>query len=172
MVVGIVDHEAGTRDIRRLGGLMSLMPVTFTIAMIGSFSMAGLPPFNGFLSKEMFFDSLLIVRNLDLFAMGTWGTLFPVIAWIASVFTFVYSLIIVFQTFFGEHQPDRLDRQAHEAPVGMLIAPSILAILVVGDFLFPKCDWRLLIATCDGGDLSIVCRSGRLGTAYICVARF
>ena len=138
MVVGIVDHEAGTRDIRRLGGLMSLMPVTFTIAMIGSFSMAGLPPFNGFLSKEMFFDSLLIVRDLDPFAMGTWGTLFPVIAWVASVFTFVYSLIIVFQTFFGEHQPDRLDRQAHEAPVGMLIAPSILAILVVAIFFFPN----------------------------------
>ena len=56
MVVGIVDHELGTRDIRRLGGLMAFMPVTFTIAMIGSFSMAGLPPFNGFLSKEMFFE--------------------------------------------------------------------------------------------------------------------
>ena len=75
MVVGIVDHQVGTRDIRRLGGLMSLMPVTFTIAVIGSFSMAGLPPFNGFLSKEMFFESVLNVRNLDIFAMGPWGKL-------------------------------------------------------------------------------------------------
>ena len=49
MMVGIVDHEVGTRDIRRLGGLMALMPVTFTIAVIGSLSMAGIPPFNGFL---------------------------------------------------------------------------------------------------------------------------
>ncbi len=55
MVVGIVDHETGTRDIRKLGGLMSVMPVTFSIALIGTSSMAGLPPFNGFLSKEMFF---------------------------------------------------------------------------------------------------------------------
>ena len=47
--------KLGTRDIRRLGGLMALMPFTFTIAVIGSVSMAGLPPFNGFLSKEMFF---------------------------------------------------------------------------------------------------------------------
>lgn len=54
MMVGIVDHEIGTRDIRRLGGLMSILPFTFTIALIGCFSMAGLPPFNGFLSKEMF----------------------------------------------------------------------------------------------------------------------
>ena len=138
MVVGIIDHEVGTRDIRRLGGLMAFMPVTFSIALIGSFSMAGLPPFNGFLSKEMFFDSLLNARNLDIFAMGTWGTLFPVVAWIASVLTFVYSMIIVFQTFLGEHQPNRLDRQAHEAPAGMLVAPSILAVFVVGIFFFPN----------------------------------
>ena len=55
MVVGIIDHETGTRDIRKLGGLMNLMPITFTLMLIGSFAMAGLPPFNGFLSKEMFF---------------------------------------------------------------------------------------------------------------------
>jgi len=139
MVVGIVDHQVGTRDIRRLGGLMSLMPVTFTIAVIGSFSMAGLPPFNGFLSKEMFFESVLNVRNLDIFGMGPlMGNLLPVVAWIASVLTFVYSMIIVFQTFLGKHQPDRLDRKAFEAPVGMLIAPSILGLFVVGIFFFPN----------------------------------
>ena len=88
---------------------------------------------------------LLNVRNLDIFSMGTWGTLFPVIAWIASVFTFVYVMIIVFQTFFGKHQPDRLDRKAHEAPIGMLIAPSILAVLVVGIFFFPNVIGNYLI---------------------------
>src|SRR5690625_2907963 len=51
MVIGIVDFQLGTRDIRRLGGLITLMPFSFTVALIGSFSMAGLPPFNGFLSK-------------------------------------------------------------------------------------------------------------------------
>src|SRR5699024_1219549 len=50
MVVGIIDYKVGTRDLRRLGGLLPLMPISFTIALIGSFSMAGLPPFNGFLS--------------------------------------------------------------------------------------------------------------------------
>ena len=146
MVVGIVDLNVGTRDIRRLGGLMSLMPVTFSIALIGSFSMAGLPPFNGFLSKEMFFEAMVNVRHLEFFSIGSWGTLFPVIAWIASIFTFVYSMIIVFQTFFGEHQPDRLDRKAHEAPIGMLIAPSVLAILVVGIFFFPNIIGKYLIS--------------------------
>ncbi len=47
-------------------------------------------------------------------------------------------MIIVFQTFFGDHQPDRLDREAHEASVGMLIAPSILGVLVIGIFFFPN----------------------------------
>ncbi|WP_438313341.1 Na+/H+ antiporter subunit A [Sporosarcina sp. FA9] len=138
MVIGIIDHNVGTRDIRRLGGLMALMPVTFTIALIGSFSMAGLPPFNGFLSKEMFFEAALNIGTIDLFEIGTWGTVIPVVAWIASVFTFVYSMIIVFQTFFGKHQPQRLDRKAHEASPGMLVAPSILAVLVVGIFFFPN----------------------------------
>ncbi|MFC5602120.1 Na+/H+ antiporter subunit A [Sporosarcina koreensis] len=138
MVVGIVDHELGTRDVRRLGGLMSFMPVTFSIALIGSFSMAGLPPFNGFLSKEMFFEALVNARNLNLFEVSTLGTLFLIVAWLASVFTFVYSMIIVFQTFFGEFQPDRIEKPSKEAPFGMLIAPSILALLVVGIFFFPN----------------------------------
>jgi len=145
MVIGIVDHNVGTRDIRRLGGLMSLMPVTFSIALIGSFSMAGLPPFNGFLSKELFFEAMLTIRNLEFFSIGAWGTLFPILAWIASIFTFVYSMIIVFQTFFGAHQPDRLDRKAHEAPIGMLIAPSILAILVIIIFFFPNIIGKYLL---------------------------
>ena len=41
MVVGIIDHETGTRDIRKLGGLMTLMPISFTLTIIGSFAMAG-----------------------------------------------------------------------------------------------------------------------------------
>ncbi|WP_042352175.1 Na+/H+ antiporter subunit A [Bacillus massiliigorillae] len=138
MVVGIVDHETGTRDIRKLGGLMSLMPITFTIALIGTFSMAGLPPFNGFLSKEMFFTGMLSVLSLDIFNLQTWSMLFPVIAWIASVFTFTYSMIIFFKTFTGKLQPEKLDRKPHEAPIGMLIPPIILALLVITFGLFPN----------------------------------
>src|SRR5699024_4618772 len=99
MVIGIVDYQVGTRDIRRLGGLITLMPFSFTIAFIGSFSMAGLPPFNGFLSKDMFFTAVLQIKDLQLFSLDAFGSIFPVVAWIASVFTFVYCLIIVFQTF-------------------------------------------------------------------------
>ncbi len=138
MVAGIVDHETGTRDIRKLGGLMHFMPITFTIAIIGTFSMAGLPPFNGFLSKEMFFTGMLHVLELDLFNIQAVAILFPIIAWVASVFTFIYSMILVFKTFTGKYQPEKLDKKPHEAPVGMLISPTILASLVIIIFFFPN----------------------------------
>lgn len=138
MVVGIVDHETGTRDIRKLGGLLSLMPITFTVAVIGAFSMAGLPPFNGFLSKEMFFTGMIQLLELDLFNLQTWGLLFPVLAWVGSVFTFIYSMMIVFKTFTGKYQPEKLEKTPHEAPIGMLIPPIILAALVVVFGIFPN----------------------------------
>ncbi|KMY48774.1 Na+/H+ antiporter subunit A [Peribacillus loiseleuriae] len=138
MVVGIIDHETGTRDIRKLGGLMHLMPISFTLTIIGSFSMAGLPPFNGFLSKELFFTGVLQAAHLNVFNMETFGMLFPVIAWVASVFTFIYCMILVFKTFTGKYQPKRLEKEAHEAPIGMLIPPIILASLVIAIFFFPN----------------------------------
>ncbi|MBU8880388.1 Na+/H+ antiporter subunit A [Bacillus sp. FJAT-29790] len=138
MVVGIIDHETGTRDIRRLGGLMSLMPVSFTLTIIGSFSMAGLPPFNGFLSKEMFFTGVLTVIKYPVFGMEAFALLVPLIAWVASVFTFIYCMILVLKTFLGKHRPERLDKVAHEATIGMLIPPIILASLVIVIFFFPN----------------------------------
>lgn len=138
MVVGIIDHETGTRDIRRLGGLMHLMPASFTLMAVGSFSMAGLPPFNGFLSKEMFFEASLNAAQMPIFSMESIGFLFPLLAWLASVFTFIYCLILVFKTFSGRYEPESFDRPIREASVGMLIAPLVLAGLVVGIFFFPN----------------------------------
>ena len=137
MVVGILDFKIGTRDIRRLGGLMLFMPISFSIALIGSFSMAGLPPFNGFLSKEMFFQVMLSVNEFDFFSLNTIGVLFPIIAWIASVFTFIYSMIIVFKTFLGKPKEKKLS-EAKEASFGMLLAPSILAVFIFLIFVFPN----------------------------------
>ncbi len=145
MVAGIVDHETGTRDIRKLGGLMSLMPVSFTVALIGGLSMAGVPPFNGFLSKEMFLEATLSLHDFSLYAMDTWWILIPIIAWIASVFTFVYSLYFIFHTFRGKYQPKELPKKPHEAPFGMLVSPAILAVLVVVIFFIPNLVGSLFI---------------------------
>lgn len=138
MVVGIIDHRTGTRDIRKLGGLISLMPISFTLTVIGSFSMAGLPPFNGFLSKELFFTGVLQATRGEIFYLETWGILFPIIAWLASIFTFTYCMILVFKTFTGKYQPQKLEKAADEAYWGMLIPPMVLAALVVLFFFFPN----------------------------------
>lgn len=138
MAAGIVDHETGTRDIRKLGGLMHFMPITFTISIIGAFSMAGLPPFNGFLSKEMFFTGMVRMTQMDIFNLESLGLLFPIIAWVASVFTFIYSMVLVFKTFTGKYQPEKLTKRPHEAPLGMLIPPVILVSLVVIFGFFPN----------------------------------
>ncbi|WP_107924118.1 Na+/H+ antiporter subunit A [Lysinibacillus parviboronicapiens] len=138
MIAGIIDHETGTRDIRKLGGLMSIMPLSFTVAAIGSFSMAGLPPFNGFLSKEMFLSAMLALNEFELFGFDTWGALFPIVAWIASIFTFIYSFYFVFRTFAGQYKPEQFPRKPHEAPIGMLISPMILAAFVVIIFFIPN----------------------------------
>lgn len=138
MVVGIIDKVTGTRDLRRLGGLIRIMPISFTLMTIGSFAMAGLPPFNGFLSKEMFFTAVLNVSHLSIFNLQSLGLLFPIIAWIASVFTFVYCLVLVFKTFLGAFHPELLELEVHEPPYGMLVPPVILALLVVLIFFFPE----------------------------------
>ncbi|GLF91964.1 Na(+)/H(+) antiporter subunit A [Bacillus safensis] len=138
MAAGIIDHETGTRDIRKLGGLMTIMPITFTITLIGTFSMAGLPPFNGFLSKELFFTSMIRISDIRFTDVSTWGAIFPALAWLASVFTFIYSMMLLFKTFRGRLNVDQLEKKPHEAPIGMLIPPIILAALVVTFFFFPN----------------------------------
>ncbi|UYO35042.1 Na+/H+ antiporter subunit A [Bacillus zhangzhouensis] len=138
MAAGIIDHETGTRDIRKLGGLMAIMPITFTITLIGTFSMAGLPPFNGFLSKELFFTSMIRISDISFTDVSTWGAIFPALAWLASVFTFIYSMMLLLKTFRGRLNIDQLEKKPHEAPIGMLIPPIILAALVVTFFFFPN----------------------------------
>src|SRR5699024_2929269 len=117
MTAGIIDHETGVRDIRKLGGLMTIMPITATISFIGVASMAGLPPFNGFLSKELFFTAMVNVTEYGVFNLETLGIILPVLAWVASIFTFLYSAILFFKTFTGKFQPEKLSfRKVQEAP--------------------------------------------------------
>src|SRR5699024_2592583 len=127
MIIGIIDYQIGTRDLRRLGGLAAFMPISFTIAIIGSFSMAGLPPFNGFLSKAMFVTAMIQMKEYSFFSIQSFAAIFPFVAWIASVFTFIYSMMIVFKTFVGPYK-SQTDATPKEPKFGMLIPPIILAI--------------------------------------------
>ncbi|GGJ83684.1 Na(+)/H(+) antiporter subunit A [Lentibacillus kapialis] len=140
MVAGTVDHETGTRDIRKLGGLLTFMPITATLAMFGTFSMAGIPlPFlNGFYSKELFFESTLRLQDDISSIAGFLVDIIPYLAVLGSIFTFVYSLYFLFGTFGGTSQLDKLTKKPHEAPLGMLISPGILIFGVILIGLFPS----------------------------------
>ncbi|MDO5376069.1 MAG: Na+/H+ antiporter subunit A [Staphylococcus rostri] len=137
MITGAVDHATGTRDIQKLGGLMTIMPISFTLSIITALSMAGVPPFNGFLSKEQFLEAMLTVTEAGIFSLNTVGLLLPIVAIVGSMFTFVYSFKFISEIFLGEHKPDKLPHKAHEASILMNISPTILAILVIAIGLFP-----------------------------------
>lgn len=133
MVAGIVDHESGTRDLRKLGGFLAFMPITATVGFIGAFAMAGIPPFNGYLSKEMFFSA-----TVEASTFANYSYLFPILAVVASVFTYVYCMMLYFKVFAGPPKTDELDKVPHEAPRGMLIPPIVLAVIVIVVGLFPN----------------------------------
>ncbi|EGQ3140328.1 Na+/H+ antiporter subunit A [Staphylococcus pseudintermedius] len=138
MITGAVDHATGTRDTRKLGGLMTIMPISFTLSIITSLSMAGVPPFNGFLSKEAFIESMIEVTHASVFSLNTVGLLIPIVAIVGSIFTFVYSFKFIVEIFLGDHKPDVLPNKAHEASILMNISPAILAGLVILIGLFPS----------------------------------
>lgn len=66
LVVGIIDHETGSRDLRNLSGLGRRLPLTMLLAVPAALSMAGLPPFGGFISKELFFEGMLQQGSLPI----------------------------------------------------------------------------------------------------------
>lgn len=125
MAAGIVDHETGTRDIRRLGGLAKAMPVTAVIATLAAASMAGLPPLGGFISKEMM---LYETPKVALFGLP-W--LVPVLATIGATFSVGYSLRLAGHLFFGRPRDPEAHARAHDPGVGMWAPSALLTALAV-----------------------------------------
>ncbi len=131
MNAGIIDHEVGSRDLNRLGGLLTLMPTTATIAIVAAASMGGLPPLNGFLSKEMMLEEAAHTS----WASQAWVV--PLLVTIASVFSFAYSLRYVVHTFFGKVRKD-YPKPPHDPPAGLWMPPTVLLILVITIGIFPE----------------------------------
>lgn len=130
MAAGIIDHESGTRDIRKLSGLVRLIPFTATLAMVASASMAGVPLLNGFLSKEMFFAETVFI------SATAWVEIaLPVIATIAGTFSVAYALRFTVDVFFGPPATD-LPHTPHEPPRWMRAPVELLVFtcLLVGIF--------------------------------------
>src|SRR4051812_669696 len=127
MVAGVIDHETGTRDIRRLNGLYRFMPVTATLALVSAAAMAGVPLLNGFLSKEMFFAEALAVEG----PVPLLNRAMPYVAVAWGIFSVAYSLRFIHGVFFGP-PPEGLPREPHEParwmrfPMELLVAACLL----------------------------------------------
>ncbi|MFP4137741.1 MAG: monovalent cation/H+ antiporter subunit A [Halomonas sp.] len=126
MSAGIIDHEAGTRELGRLGGLRRAMPVTALLTSVAGAAMAGVPLFNGFISKEMFFTETL---ETPVLAGLSW--VLPVLATLGGILSVAYSLRLVHAVFFkparegppkSPHEPPWLMR----APVALLVVLCVL----------------------------------------------
>jgi multicomponent K+:H+ antiporter subunit A len=148
MAAGIVDHEAGTRDIRRLGGLRKYMPYTAVLAMVAAAAMAGVPLLNGFLSKEMFFAEVLTVAP---FGEG-WMWVLPVAAVFGGIFSVAYSLRFIHDVFFGKESPD-MPKKPHEPPRYMKVPVEILVALCLIVGVIPSIVVGGLLATAAGAVL-------------------
>ncbi|AGB70474.1 MULTISPECIES: putative monovalent cation/H+ antiporter subunit A [Rhizobium] len=136
MVAGIVDHETGTRDITRLGGLRSAMPLTFATALVAAVSMGGLPPAFGFLAKEEIYAALA--------QSSPAAIILTVITVAGNALMFAIAFAVALKPFIGlrtetPHQP-------HEAPPLLWLGPVVLALLGLLSALF-SAPWHAYVSS-------------------------
>ena len=136
MVVGVVDHQTGTRDLRRLDGLGRRWPVVAGVSAVVAASMAGLPPLLGFLAKE---EALASIGSTG-FRWGPWLLAGVVIG---SMLTVAYSARFLWGTFGPSegHEPSAGALVGAEAPhpSRRFVAPAaVLAGLTVLFGLVPQ----------------------------------
>ncbi len=116
MVVGAIDHEAGTRDITILGGLADRMPVTFIAAALASLAMIGLPLTLGYFAKEEMYLGLL---------SGEWRDIAVLVVLLAgNALLAGVAMLVLVRPFLGPVLPT--PKSAHEAPLAMLAGPIVL----------------------------------------------
>lgn len=142
MAAGIIDHETGSRDMRRINGMWKYLPHTAVLAMVASSAMAGVPLLNGFLSKEMFFGETLQQQLL-----GSFSWVIPAAATLAGVFSVAYSLRFIHDVFFNGEPINLPKFPPHEPPRFMKIPVEILALLCLLVGMLPGYTVAPLLAT-------------------------
>jgi multicomponent K+:H+ antiporter subunit A len=141
MAAGIIDHETGTRDMRRINGLWRFMPHTATLAMVAASAMAGVPLLNGFLSKEMFFT-----ETLEQNQFGDISWVIPLVATLAGIFSVAYSLRFIHDVFFNGKPRNLPKYPPHEPPRYMKVPVEILVALCLLVGLLPAFTVASLLA--------------------------
>lgn len=126
MLVGIIDREAGSRDLRRLSGLWRAMPVTAALTALAAMSMAGVPPLVGFVAKEELFNAFIGTSGAEWTGSSTWaGPVAGVLAVAAASLTFAYAARIIVGAFAGPLLQTRLYE-----PRATFLAPAAISALL------------------------------------------
>jgi multicomponent K+:H+ antiporter subunit A len=146
MAAGIIDHEAGSRDMRKLNGLWKYMPYTAVLAMVAAAAMAGVPLLNGFLSKEMFFAKTVFISDEGAIP---W---LPIFATVAGAFAVAYSLRFIHDVFFNG-EPIDLPKTPHEPPRWMKVPVEILVVICLAVGILPAWTFGPLLATAGAATL-------------------
>lgn len=134
MGVGIIDHETGTRDIRKLSGLRKVLPITHVVMLVSALAMGGIPFLNGFLSKEMFFEGLVSAHELTQF--NIWLTLLlDAVGVVASIFTLIYAVYMIKEVFWGDYSKAQLPKQHVHEPF-LFTVPSLIMMLLLPIIFF------------------------------------
>jgi len=130
MLVGIINHATGIRDIRQLGGLWKNLPATSVIFFIATLAMAGVPGTTGFISKE------LILKDLLLFETNIAGGM-TILALIvsASVFKVAFSIRLFYHLFIRKIPKENMI--LHRPVWQVLVAPGILSMCALGFGIWP-----------------------------------
>ena len=126
---GVVMHVTHTLDLKQLGGLRKEMPITFIVSAIGAFSLAGIPPFSGFWSKDTIFEAIILANNAPLFIL-IFGT---------SVLTAIYSIRWICKVFLGKKSEFLADHPIHD-PSPVIYVPLVMlaaASCITGFFKSP-----------------------------------
>jgi multicomponent K+:H+ antiporter subunit A len=149
MAAGIVDHECGTRDMRRVNGLAMYMPVTATLAIVAAGAMAGVPLLNGFLSKEMFFAETVAHA-----VFGDRHWLLIAFVTMAGMLSIAYSARFIHDVFFNG-EPVDLPRQPHEPPRWMRAPVEVLVALCLLIGVLPGLSVEPLLTAAAGAALQM-----------------
>jgi proton-translocating NADH-quinone oxidoreductase chain M len=137
-VAGIVLAETGVRDIRKMGGLASKMPITATLAIMGALILSAVPPTSGFQAEWIMF--------VGIFQQGVFGTnvniMVAFLGIVATILTVGYTLWPLRRIFFGK-LPDAL-QTVHEAPLVMIAPLMALALISLLIGIYPELITKLL----------------------------
>ena len=127
MVAGAIDHETGTRQVDRLGGLWRAMPITAAAAVLAAFSLAGVGPVLSFIAKELVFEAVL--------EGPAWFLLAPAAVLSGGLFVAV-GIIVSREPFFGPLR--RPPKEPDDSPPSLWLGPLVLALAGVALALLPS----------------------------------